>query len=233
MDSADRLAVYAAQCANVHALEIARRQLRRSTNDALRTGNSVSADVHTKSLALVFCAWVEASFSKTIHTPKGFSLAEIAQIKAAIRDGSVVDGWERCIQLAFLKSAAKKSNFTANAKQRLRILIDLYVKDPSLIRNKVAHGQWKHALNRGNTKINSQITGSLQSLDLIKIELWFDCQKILCEIIELLIESPNRAFMASYWGMIERVEQIPVDRATWTMSSKRSRLKPKRAPSFS
>lgn len=230
MDNADRLAVYAAQCANVHALDVARRQLKRSINDALRTGNSISAAVHTKSLALVFCAWVEASFSKTIHTPKGFSLTEIAQIKAAIRAGSVVDGWEKCIQLAFSKSAAKKSNFTPNAKQRLSKLIDSFVKDPSLIRNKIAHGQWTHGLNRENTKVNHAVSASVQSIDLIKIEVWFDCQKILCEIIELLIESPNKAFMACYWEKVGRVEQIPVDRATWTMSSKKSRLKPKRAP---
>ncbi len=230
MDNASRLAVYSAQCVNVRALEVARTQIRRAINDALRTGNLVAVDVHTKALALVFCAWVEANFSKTIHTPKGFSLIEIAQIKESIRAGSVVDGWEKCIELAFLKSAATKSNFTQNAKQRLRKCVASFVADPSLIRNKVAHGQWVEALNRDNTKINADLTESIRSLDAIKVELWFSCQKILCEIVELLVESPNKAFMSSYWGMIEKVEQLPIDRATWTISSKRTRLKAKRAP---
>ncbi|WP_147324539.1 hypothetical protein [Shinella sp. WSJ-2] len=230
MDNASRLAIYSAQCKNVRALEVARKQIRRSINDALRSGNLVAVDVHTKALALVFCAWVEANFSKTIHTPKGFSLIEIAQIKASIRVGSVVDGWEKCIQLAFLKSAATKSNFTPNVKQRLKKCVTSLVADPSLIRNKVAHGQWIEALNRDNTKINADLTVSIHSLDVVKVEMWFDCQKILCEIVELLIESPNKAFMASYWGMIEKVEQIPIDRAAWTISSKRTRLKAKRKP---
>ncbi len=42
-----------------------------------------SANVQTKILALVFSAWAEARFSKLIHTPYGFDLNEIRQIKAA------------------------------------------------------------------------------------------------------------------------------------------------------
>lgn len=132
-----------------------------------------------------------------------------------------------------MKSAATKSNFAPNAKQRLKKCVTSLVADPSIIRNKVAHGQWIEALNRNNTKINTDLTASIHSLDAIKIEIWFDCQKILCEIVELLIESPNKAFMSSYWGMIEKVEQIPIDRAAWTISSKKIRLKTKRAPGSS
>lgn len=230
MDNAARLAVYQAQCANVRALEVARKQVKRAINEALRSGNAVAVEVHTKALTLVFCAWVEANFSKTIHTPKGFSLVEIAQIKAAIRSGSIVDGWEACIRLAMQKSAAKKSNFTSNARQKLNSLVSLFVKNPSLIRNKIAHGQWSHALNRENTNTNAIITADIQALDHVKIEIWFDCQKILCEIVELLIESPNRAFMASYWGMVQKLEQIPVARAGWDLQSKKLKLKPKVNP---
>lgn len=228
MDNAARLAVYRAQCTNVRALEIARRQIRRAINDALRVGNDIAVEVHTKAFALVFCAWVEANFSKTIHTPKGFSLVEIAQIKARIRAGSVVDGWIECIRIAFQKTAAKKSNFTPNAKQRLRNCVDTLVTDPSLVRNKIAHGQWRQALNRENTNTNNDLTTRIENLDAVKIDTWFDCQKILCEIVELLIESPNGAFMNSYWGMIERVETIPLERANWTVATKKIRLKPKR-----
>ncbi|RWY83429.1 hypothetical protein EHI44_22125 [Rhizobium leguminosarum] len=188
----------------------------------MRVGNDVAVEVHTKALALVFCAWVE------IRTPKGFSLIEIAHIKARMRAGSVVDGWVECIRTAFEKTAAKKSNFTPNAKQRLRNCVDLLVTDPSLVRNKIAHGQWRQALNRENTNTNNDLTTRIQNLDAVKIDMWFDCQKILCEIVELLIESPNGAFMNSYWGMIERVETIPLERANWTVATKKTRLKPKR-----
>lgn len=225
MDNQARLRVYHAQCKNVRALQKARKQIVRSINQHLLTNKHESVEAQTKTLALIFCAWAEASFSKIIHTPHGFTLSEISQIKKSLQEKGIVKGWEKCINLAMSKNAAKKSNFTPNARKSLIDEVKNYIEEPSLIRNKIAHGQWVEPLNRANSDINADIRNDLQSLDVVKIEMWFDCQKILAEIIELLIESPNKAFMQSYWQLIGKINDTRTRRVNWTPESKTAKLR--------
>ena len=99
MDNAARLDVYRAQTENVRMLNQARKQINKAINYALRKGDIVSSQVQTRILALVFCAWVEANFSKVIHTPYGFTLDEISQIKRAYQRPNLETGWKKCIEL--------------------------------------------------------------------------------------------------------------------------------------
>ncbi|MXN52617.1 hypothetical protein GR158_15960 [Shinella sp. AETb1-6] len=224
MDQASCNKVFGAQTQNVRALSGARVQLSRAINDALKQKNYATVGVLSKSLALVFCAWVEASFSKLIHTPHGFTLDEIATIKQAISSGSVVSGWERAIQIAMTDHDAAKSNFDANDSQKLSDLVDRFVKRPSLLRNKIAHGQWIVALNGKNTDINSDVTNDISEINSVMIDTWFECQEKLIEIVEHLIHSPNKAFIKTYRARVDQLEQLYQERQTWTDETKRAKL---------
>ncbi len=224
MDNTARLSIYQAQCTNVRALKKARNQLRRSMNVAIRRNDNPAIEAYTKALALLFCAWGEASFSKLIHTPHGLSLSDIAQVKRSVKEGSVVTGWQTCITLALQKNNAKKSNFSPNAKQTINRLVDKYIKDPSLVRNKIAHGQWIIALNRENTSTNSLLTTQIAEFDSVVIETCFMCCEKLIEVVEHLIESPNGHFMQSYWRLVTEVESIEKTRSNWTIASKAASL---------
>jgi hypothetical protein len=228
LDQAGRERVFAAQTQNVRALAKARGQLSRAINDALRQQNNAGVSVLSKSLALVFCAWVEASFSKLIHTPHGFTLPEIAAIKQAIASGSVVSGWEHAIQIAMTDHDAVKSNFNAEDSTRLRDCVDLLIKNPSQLRNKIAHGQWVEALNGKNTDINSDFTTRISNISSATIDTWFDCQGKLIEIVEHLIHSPNKAFINTYRTRIEQLETLYAERQGWTDATKRTKLLSKR-----
>src|SRR5712691_10074243 len=95
-----RLEIFIAQVENVRELDSAWRYLNRTINADLVKNNQQSAFLHTKLLALTYCAWLEALFSKVIHTPYGLDLAEIDQIKEASRTDGIVSGWRKCIELA-------------------------------------------------------------------------------------------------------------------------------------
>ena len=180
MNNAERLVVYRAQCANVRSISAAFKQTKRSINDCLRKNRSLEAESHTKVLALIFCAWSEAIFSKTIHTPHGFTLDEIAQIKRCIQSNGISAGWRKCIELAMRKTAAKKSNFGPNARQKLDKLVEELVLEPSTLRNKIAHGQWTVPLNRNNTAVNGALAATLAQLDVVKVDTWQVRQKKNC-----------------------------------------------------
>jgi hypothetical protein len=209
MDNAARLQVFQAQTKNVRMLDQARKQISRAINHALRRGDTISIQVHTKVLALVFCAWVEANFSKVIHTPYGFTLDEIYQIKQTYQKLGLEEGWNKCIELGLRKiSNARRSNYIPNISQKITSLVNEFIVEPSLIRNKVAHGQWKVALNRENTAVNSKITKDLDDLDSVVITKWFGVHNHLLNIVESLIESPNRSFHKDYWKEIAELEDF-------------------------
>lgn len=60
----DRLDVFAAQTENVRALEQAWKHINKSINAAYANGDHSTAEIHTKLLAQVYCAFAEAVFSK-------------------------------------------------------------------------------------------------------------------------------------------------------------------------
>ncbi len=227
MDNSTRLIIFRAQTRNVQKLKSARKQVERNINLSLRQGNTVSAEMHTKVLVLVFCAWVEASFSKIIHTPYGFTPSEIGQIKQEY-SSNVGAGWRKCLEVGLGRiSNSPRSNYIPNIRKKVETLISQYVVDPSLLRNKIAHGQWEVALNRENTAINRELSDELDNLDVIQVTKWFDVNERLLLLIEALIESPHRAFHRDYWMLIAELDEYLDKTKDWTLAQKIESLKQK------
>jgi hypothetical protein len=220
MNNLVRLEIFRAQTENVKLLKKAEEQISRTIKDAMRRGDETSSEVQTKVLALVFCAWAEANFSKLIHTPHGFTLDEIHQIKQA-QQQNLEAGWKKCIELGLKKiPSSSKSSFIPNTKQKINKLVDDYIINPSLIRNKVAHGQWKIALNKSNTAVNNDITKELKALDLVVITKWFKINRYLSNIIENLIESPKKAFQREYWSELTKLYDFLDKSKNWDIETK-------------
>jgi hypothetical protein len=99
-------------------------------------------------------------------------------------------------------------------------IIDSYVHQPRLLRNKIAHGQWFTALNRNNTAINKDLTEQLNNIDIVKLNIWKDAYGGLSNIIETLIESPDRAFHRDYWVEIVKVEEQLKKTEDWNLETK-------------
>lgn len=185
-----------------------------------------SANVQTKILTIVFSAWAEARFSKLIHTPYGFDLTEIRQIKSIQQQYGLEQGWEKCLQLALRRgSPVSKGSEIPNKRQAISRILKTYIIEPSLLRNKIAHGQWKVALNRDNDTENPEFTAKLRNLDVIVVTVWLQAYEFLARIIEDLIESPNRAFRRDYWLHLSQLESFLSEAKHWTIESKMKTLK--------
>jgi hypothetical protein len=184
--------------------------------------------VQGRLLARVFCGWSEALFSKVIHTPNAFSVGEIGQIKAGKPPPSLGDRWLKCLDLA-LRRVTGQSDIP-NKGQRIQRLINEYVVVPSLLRNKLAHGQWAIALNRETTGVNADLTTQLEKLDPVVVDGWFTAHLHLSRIVEDLIESPNKAFRRDYWVHLTNLENLLHETQGWSLASKISRLQLKAIP---
>lgn len=236
MDQEQKLAIFHAQTQNVRGLKSAMRQVHRSINAALRSDQSTTAEALTKVYALLFCGWAEANFSKIIHTPYGFELHEIAQIQQrAGADGtmikrSVVDAWRESVKLGLLRlDANKHGNFRPNAKQKLFNAINTHVFDPSLLRNKLAHGQWVIALNRDNQRVQQDLTDKISNLTILDLMAWIQAHELLAGMVETLIESPKKAFMRDWYGYVDEIERKMVLADQRTLAEHIARLKLKTA----
>lgn len=198
MDNAAKLAIFQAQVQNVRSLQTALKQVSRQINSSLRANDRTQAEHLTKIYALLFCTWSEANFLKVIHTPHGLELDELKQIKASKR-ASIVFGWKKAIELGVRHLDASRGSFKPNATRKLEKLVDSHVFDPSLLRNKLAHGQWTIALNRANDAVNGELTAEIGSLNVVKIMGWIEIHRLLAELVETLLESPKKAFIRDWY----------------------------------
>lgn len=228
MQESDRNNIFAAQTINVKALEQAWKHINKSINAAYSCGDTSSAEIHTKLLAQVYCAYAEAVFSKVIHTPNGLSISDIAQIKLKGKS-NVVEAWKKCVELSFKKVQGKNSSHVPNAKLKINELIGAYIFDPSLLRNKIAHGQWKVALNKNNTDVNAELTSKIRAISVIDLYRKKSAFQSLSRIIEDIIKSPNKAHHRDYWIHITQFEKSQREMELWTIENKISALKTKKS----
>lgn len=117
----DRIDVFAAQTKNVRALEQAWKHINKSLNAAYSGGDTSSAEIQTKILAQVYCAFAEAVFSKVIHTPDGLTLDEISQVKSQGKRNIVV-AWKKCVELSLKKVQGKSSGHVPNTQKKYSLL---------------------------------------------------------------------------------------------------------------
>jgi len=228
MDQAQKLAVFRAQVTNTRALSGAIRQVRRSINLALRRNDLASVVAFTKIYSVLFCAWAEANFSKVVHTPYGFSVDEIQQINSEKSKG-IAEGWRKAVQFGIGHRRASQGNFAPNAHLRLERAIDRYVFDQSVLRNKLAHGQWVVALNRENNTPNPQLTKLIADLDRTRIDGWRSCHEGLARMVETLIESPERTFVRDWWSAVVKLDADMEEAARRTLECHILALKAKDA----
>ena len=213
--------LYKAYVKNVRGFLKTETELKRTINALLKGNKQDSVDRITKLYALLYSTFSEANFMKMILTPYGFSQDFVNQI---IEQDNIQTKWHKCIELGFnvyqTKWKPKKNSEIPNKIQELKRIIDRYVVSPSIIRNKIAHGQINEALNSKQTKLNPDLTQDLNNLNQVKVYIWFQVQIMLTAIIEDLIESPNKTHVNTYYSKLQRLNSFIGRTATWDIQSK-------------
>jgi hypothetical protein len=224
MDQQQRLEVFQAQTENVRQLEKTWSHINRQINALVLAKDNSGLLMNTKILGLIYCALAEALFSKLIHTPHGLTLDYIDQIKTVSNRGGIKTGWLKCAELALHGVQSAKSNHGQNVQKKLTGLIEHYIFDPSLIRNKLAHGQWAIALNSDNTAINHDITNEIGALTAVELYRRKFALEKLSAIVEDMIESPSKTHHRHYWLHLVEYEEAQRKMSDWTMEKKTAQL---------
>lgn len=217
--------LYVLQSKNVRRLKQVQTNLVKDINFYLKKNNDFQVEIKSKLLALLYCTLSEAQFIQIVHTPDGFTSDEIETIKAA-KKSNIEDGWTTMIDLAMDKVGDWRNIADLEARRNsLHKIIAEFVTTPSILRNKIAHGQWEFALNRENTKENKDLTTDLNNLDVVMITKWFDVHQFLGLIIRDLIQSPKKGFHNNYWTNLTDLEQYLLTSSSWTLETKKQKLR--------
>lgn len=219
------LTIYRASVENLRELNKQRTSIKRLFNEAVEKNNQTGLHVLTKLYALLYSSFAELSFLKVIHTPYGFSEPEITQI---CNERNLDQKWKKCIELAFRKiENTTNAGEIQNKKKTLLNHIEKYITEPSQLRNKIAHGQWKIALNNDNTDINPNTTQRINDLDFVKVDILFLVYQKIGQAIEDLIESPHKAHFNDFYSHMTELDTLISKTNTWNLESKIEVLKAK------
>ncbi|MCK6522304.1 hypothetical protein L6R49_12785 [Myxococcota bacterium] len=214
--------VFVLQSRNVRQLEADRVQLRRDLNQSLKRSNTASLAAKTRLYALLYSAWSEAQFVQILHTPSALTGVEIGQVKTKTAAEGIGAGWKRMTQLAFNRVGDETANHTIRSRREfVEKAIDDHIIPMSIVRNKIAHGQWVIALNRNNERENPDITSKIAALDYVKIDVGFMIHKSMAAIFRDLMQSPRRGHYKDFWMHHTELERIVNESSAWNTASKR------------
>lgn len=213
--------IFVASSENLKELKKHRNRLKCLVNRAIRENSLSELDSLTKVYALLYSAYVEVSFLKLIHTPKAFSDSEIQQVE---KKRNLEEKWEKCFELAFkkLNTNANKGEIS-NKKQALNRILLQYIIGPSLMRNKIAHGQWARCLNNDCTKENQNATSEMKKMDFVQIDRYFSIYDKFQQCILDIAVSP-RTHYRDYYSIMQELQLYVNNTSTWTIETKKQQL---------
>jgi hypothetical protein len=217
--------LYVLQSQNVRRLKQVQDNLVKDINFSIKRNDVFQIEIKTKLLALLYCTLSEAQYIQIVHTPNGFSSSEIERIKGG-KQKNIEEGWKLLLDLAMDKVGDWNNVPDLLAKRdRLWKVISEFIIAPSLLRNKIAHGQWEFALNRNNDAENKELTIQLKSLNVVDIIKGFNVHQYLALIIRDLVQSPRKGFHNNYWSNLTSMEQYLIKTKDWNLETKKALLK--------
>lgn len=220
--------LYILQSRNVRKLKKVQASIKRTINLHLKKNEEFQVELNTKLYALLYCTLSEAQFIQILNTPKGFSYNEIEQIKAEKKRNGIVKGWEYMLDSAFDKVSVtwRTNQDLCGRRAELQEITDTYIKEPSELRNKIAHGQWDFALNSNNTAENVPRTHDLKALTFTQITIWNEVHQYLGLIVRDLIQSPKIGFHNRYWENLVKLNGFLEKSKNWTVQRHKTILRP-------
>lgn len=223
MTDAEIKNIHVIQSRNVRHLKRVQKNMTMDINHYLIKNDSFQVSIKTKLFSLLYSALSEAQFTQILHTPFGFLHSEILKIQ---NQRSLVESWFLMLDIALQKVGDWKTNKDLETRRTtLKKIIGEYIEKPQELRNKIAHGQWVHALNSKNTNENPDTTLRISDLNVVKITIWFEVHQYLCFIIRDLIQSPQKGFHNNYWTNLTNLEDFLNKCQSWTLEKRIKGLK--------
>lgn len=160
---------------------------------------------YTKLLSYLITCWTEVRIFKLAYEPNGFNQSEIESI---LFKEQAKEKWAEALKISFCKaysinlpnletelSRLKKSKSPIELERferftKLKEIIDTDLLVSIEIRNKIAHGQWKFAVDKKTLQFSSKHTRRVNKENIISLQTRKSIFEGLSELIHFLNVSP-------------------------------------------
>lgn len=221
---------------NVKSLNRSRSNLKRIINRTLKASNPPDSneietldleviEFLTKSYFIIYSSYTEAMLLKLLYLPNSYTQDEVS-IVLNLKKNNVISAWLKAIEIALNKNTLPVNGGVTkeDCNERLRYITKKYLKEPSLLRNKLVHGQWSVAYKSNLLALDSAATTKISEVDYVKIDVWFQIFNMFADILIQLIQSPNKGFPSQYYSLIEKIELFAIKSQQWNLRSKKYEL---------
>lgn len=204
--------MYIKWCENVKTLENTIEQIQRDLRLNISRQQEANVYSYTKLLSYLIVCWSEARIMKLIYEPeytykhssgnsytkrKSFSQTEIEDIYSS---ATLKDKWLKAMQIAISKHHNIPLNvnfpnslpFTSKARYlEIEDLINNKLLSSIELRNRIAHGQWKHAFTNDLRSVSQPHTTSLRTENIVTLQLNYNIFKVLAQLVHDIASSPS------------------------------------------
>lgn len=245
MSKLSPIELFETQTKNVNKLKKVKDSIIRDINSHLKRNELFQVELKVRLLALLYSILSESQFTQILlTTPNGFTEQEVRSIRTEeIRTAKnttynkkrkIGESWKQMIAIGMgkVRSNWKEDNDLTAKYNTLIKLIDTHVVELSIMRNKIAHGQWSIALNSGNTDVEPTLTKKINDLDVIEVTKWFEIHQYLCFIVRDLIQSPKKGFHNNYWENYVNLTNYIEKSKSWTLEQRLEQLNRRKTIKF-
>lgn len=159
--------------------------------ESIRRNEQSQVDAFTRILAQLVNSWIEVRVLKLIYEPNAFTEDQVEEI---LNIQVLNAKWKKALFYSYSKSF-KISDPSKIQDDRYKYLSDLINSDfleSNIVRNKLAHGQWKYAFNKELTAINDDITKRVNDENVMKLQIKMKIFKDIAQIIhDLTVSKPT------------------------------------------
>ena len=197
-----------------------RKQLLRQLNRCLANNDLPAVNSLTISFALMFSTWAEAQFMQVLHTP---NFLQDNDIQDAIKK-NIENRWTHLLDKGFERVQEDQSIKDAR-KAEIATIIKKHTVEASLIRNKLAHGQFQIALNTRWTNKNEADCTKIARLDFVKVDYLFKIQQVIGFLVRDLAQSPDNSHLRFFEQHKDRLSNLEHEMAQRSHTTKKGVLK--------
>ena len=197
-----------------------RKQLLRQLNRCLATNNLSAVESLTISFALMFSTWAEAQFMQVLHTPDFLQDSDIEDARAKC----IEKQWIYLLDKGFAR-VQENQPLKDEKKHDIALIIQKNTVQASLIRNKLAHGQFQIALNREWTNKREDMTTQIAELDFVKIDYLFKIQQVIGFLIRDLVQSPGNSHHRFFEQHKAQLNKLAIEMDQRSFLTKKGKLK--------
>lgn len=202
------MSLYQYHCENLRQIESGFDSTVRILRDSISKNKENDIVSFTRMLTYLLSCWTEVRLHKIIEETHSSSFTETQKrkiLKTGASLNSVEVKWKYTINIAVCKAfnfsettdrSAIESYLNTDLINRTRYInimgcLENDLRSSITLRNKVAHGQWVHALNRDNTAKNTDITNEMNDMNIVTLQLKQKMYESLANIINDLVVSPT------------------------------------------